>query len=177
MSYVDYFLLILIYCVGLLIAGMVYSEIWSVRLNRGKFLSGFNKLLSKSDIKKELDHIKNKIDDPNFEKNVGKALWESTRAEKGGTMKGIYAEQKEMMQDLGELGSFKFPHLNQMANELEGLINNQLIKKEWGEKFLKWASIPRAQPFLNEIAGEIFDKLDGSGNRDKSYGASSQRWL
>lgn len=170
-------LIIVAFCISYCISGVVNSEIFGRRLNRGLFKRGFERLLKGSSIMKKVEHLEAKIDDPNFEKNVGKAVWESTRAEKGGTMKGIYAEQKEMLQDLGELGSFKHQNLLQMTKELDGLIENGLIKPEWGEKFLKWARIPRAQPFLDDVAKGVFEILDGDSNRSTSHGSGDQRWL
>lgn len=178
MELYEIFLILVGLCISYTISGMVNSEIFVIRLNKGKFKKGFDTLLSKSSIMEKVDRLDKQMSDPAFEKKIGKSIWESTRAEKGGTMKGIYAEQKEMMKDLGELGSFKHKNLLQMADEIEGLIKQGLVKPEWGEKYLKWASIPRAQPFLDGIAGDVFEMLDGNG-RNSSYGSggSDRKWV
>ena len=154
----------LLYCLGLLIAGLVYREIWHIGLKRGKFQKGFDELLDKSKVMGKIDNIETQINDPDFSKKVGKQIWQQNRAEYGGTMKGVMAEQKEMMQDLGELGSFKYQSLLQLTKELDGLIQAGLIRPSWGEKFLKWAQIPRAQPFLDGLAKDLFETLDGKGH-------------
>lgn len=176
MQLLDYFLLIVVYCVGLLIAGYVYSEIWAHRLNRGKFLTGFDDLLAKSKIKKELDHIKAKIDDPDFEKKIGKAVWESTRAEKGGTMKGIYADAKAELKDMAEVEAFQYPNLLKFASELDGLIASGFVKQDFGEKFLKLAQNPTWQPRLERVATGIYQAIENDGeNKGRRSGAG--KWL
>lgn len=172
----EYLLLILVYCAGLLIAGLVYSEIWSVRLNRGKFLKGFDKLLAKSAINKKIERIEKKIDDPNFEKKVGRAVWESTRAEKGGTMKGIYADMKAEAKDMASIESFQHKNLIKLASELDGLIDAGFIRQEWGEKFLKLAQNPAWQPRLDKLAAGVYESIDQNGG-NKSYGSGGQKWL
>lgn len=178
MELYEIFLILVGLCISYTVSGVVNSEIFVRRLNRGKFKEGFDKLLSKSSIMKKVDRLDKQISDPDFEKKIGRSMWESTRAEKGGSMKAIYAEEKAMLKDLGELGSFEFPNILKAAKEMQSMIDHELIKPEWGETFLKWSSFPRAQPYLEKVAGKLFEKLEENGGKS-SYGSggSDRMWV
>lgn len=179
MSILEILLYFVLYCVGLFTAGYVYSEIWSHRLNKGKFKAGFDDILKGSNIMTRIKKIESKFEDPEFAKGIGRSIWESTRAEKGGTMRAIYADEKKMLAELGDLGSFEYPNLLKAAKEMQSMIDHEMIKPEWGETFLKWSSFPRAQPYLEKVAGKLFEKLDEENGGNSSYGSggSDRLWV